>query len=248
MIRTTMLRSIAPMFPLASGLLLAAACAWGLIAVVSRQRKSRLQHVAATAAAISAVGSLLMAIAFVAAGGRVADEPKRTRLVPVPGVSASTDRGTAVPLGWPADDAVEEEMPEGFEWRAIAATAGRTQANCHGWVFAEGEYWIPTEFVDTILRDNGYEWIAAPVPGDLIIYRDDRRRPIHSGIVKAIGEEGFVLIESKWGLPGVFWHTPDDQAFGDEFEYWHSPRPGHALRLDRSSPTSKRADASVKGE
>lgn len=242
-----MLRSIAPMFPLASGLLLGAACAWALVAVASRRRRPRMHRVAAAAAAISGVGSLLMAVAFVAAGGRAADEPERTRLVPVPGVRASTDRGTDVPLGWPADNAVEEEMPEGFEWRAIAATAGRSQANCHGWVFAEGEYWIPTDFVDTILRDNGYEWIAAPVPGDLIIYRDEHARPIHSGLVKAIGEEGFVLVESKWGLLDVFWHTPDDQAFGDDFEYWHSPRPGHTLRLNHSSPAAKRVDASGKG-
>jgi hypothetical protein len=48
-----------------------------------------------------------------------------------------------------------------------------------------------------------------------------------------VGDDGFVLVESKWGQCGVFWHTPIDQAFGDEIEYWHAARDGHSLRLSR---------------
>lgn len=230
-----MLRTLAPLVVPASVSLLVAACCWAVVAVVTRRRPG-IRRAAMSAALASAVAAAVLFLVWGPRSGRDAEAGKRTRLLPVPGVAARTDRGTVVPLGWPAEGADEEDMPDGFEWRAIAASAGRAEANCHGWVFADGDYWIPTESVDTILRDNGYEWIAAPAPGDLIIYRDERGRPIHSGIVKAVGDGGFVLVESKWGLLDVFWHTPDDQAFGEDYEYWHSPRPGHALNLSGARP------------
>lgn len=229
-IPTTMLRTLLSLLSPAGVSLLVAACCWAVVAVVTRTRPA-IHRAAVIATLACGVAAAVIGLVVATRGGRDADAGKRTRLLPVPGVAARTDRGTVVPLGWPAEGADEEDMPDGFEWRAIAASAGRAEANCHGWVFAEGGYWIPTESVDTILRDNGYAWIADPRPGDLIIYRDERGRPIHSGIVKAVGADGFVLVESKWGLLDVFWHTPDDQAFGEDYEYWRSSRPGHSLNL-----------------
>ena len=96
---------------------------------------------------------------------------------------------------------------------------------------ADGRYWVPTECIDAILRDNGYRRVVDPAPGDVVVYRDDDGRAFHAGIVKAVGAGGFVLVESKWGHWPVVWHAPDGQEFGDDHEYWHADRPGHALRI-----------------
>lgn len=53
--------------------------------------------------------------------------------------------------------------------------------------------------------------------------------PNHTGLVQAIGRNGFVLIESKWGQLDVYWHTPADQGYADHWEYWRSTRAGHRL-------------------
>jgi len=211
--------------PAGIGLTLAAA-SWLALAVVAR-RTWRWSAAAAACCAVGAAGFLALALS------RVPDSPgaNAVRLVPVPGVRAVTDLGRPVPIGVPARGQAADSMPEGFEWRAIAASRGEREANCHGWVFADGAYWLPSESIDAILRDNGYQRTGDPAVGDVIIYRDGTGRPHHSGLVKAIGDDGFVLIESKWGLLDVFWHTPRDQAFGDRYEYWHSDRRGHRLRL-----------------
>lgn len=213
------------LLPAGIGLAVAAG-SWIALAAVARWTR-RWAAAAAACCAAAAVG--VIALALRPPAERSGQDA--VRLVPVPGVRAVTDLGRPVPIGVPTPDGAVEAMPEGFEWRAIAASRGERVANCHGWVFAGGAYWLPSDWIDTILRDNGYQRTADPAVGDVIIYRDGTGRPHHSGLVKAIGDDGFVLIESKWGLLDVFWHTPRDQAFGDRFEYWHSDRRGHRLRL-----------------
>ena len=169
-----------------------------------------------------------------------AQPPALARMLPVPGMLALTDGGIVVPLGWPQDQTAEPGIPDGFEGQLIVAGRGDALSNCHGWVFTGGRYWIPIESVDTILNDNGYKLVPTPLADDLIVYRGDDGRPVHTGIVKAVGEDGFVLVESKWGKHDIFWHTRDKQAFGTRFEYWHADRDGHLLRLSSLSvPTTR---------
>ena len=167
--------------------------------------------------------------------GTAAQPAALARMLPVPGMLALTDGGIVVPLGWPLDQTAERGIPNGFEGQLIVAGRGNALSNCHGWVFTGGRYWIPIESVDTILNHNGYKLVPTPLADDLIVYRGDDGRPVHTGIVKAVGDDGFVLVESKWGKQDIFWHTRDQQAFGTRFEYWHADRDGHLLRL--SSPT-----------
>lgn len=170
------------------------------------------------------------------------------RIVPVPGTWAVTDGGSIVPLGRPLVPDPDQSIPDRFENRVIAIGSPDSASNCHGWVFAGGLYWIPTESVDTIIRDNGYEAVEDPAVGDLVVYRDERSRPLHTGTVKAIGDDGFLLVESKWGQCGIFLHTPVDQAFGDRVEYWHADREGHSLRVSqRAAASSMPARAPSKG-
>jgi hypothetical protein len=110
--------------------------------------------------------------------------------------------------------------------------------NCHGWIFTGGRYWIPVEDVDLILDDNGYGRVPAPVPGDLAIYRDADGTPVHTGVVRAGGGDGPVLIESKWGGMGRFVHPPQVHPYGETtITYYRSPRRGHLLRGLPGAPT-----------
>ncbi|MFM8891339.1 MAG: hypothetical protein ACKOTB_06895, partial [Planctomycetia bacterium] len=45
------------------------------------------------------------------------------------------------------------------------------------------------------------------------------------------GDDGFVLVESKWGPLHTYWHTPEAQSYSQRFDYWRSPRAGHLLTI-----------------
>ena len=155
-------------------------------------------------------------------------------VVTVPDVTLLTDRGEALVARRFSRRASADDVPQGYEGRLILAGVTEALSNCHGWVFTGGRYCISAADVEAILRDNDYSRVDHPEPADLIIYRDEAGIPVHTGIVKAVGADGFVLVESKWGQLQVFWHTPDDQGYSAHFDYWHSDRPGHLLRMPRS--------------
>lgn len=104
-------------------------------------------------------------------------------------------------------------------------------ANCHGWVFLDGQYLISGEAVQRILDDNGYEIVEEALAGDVIIYRDDNRSIVHSGVVRGVLNDGTILIESKWGSEGVFLHNPLDTPYSTIFEYLRSPRPTNRVKI-----------------
>jgi len=149
--------------------------------------------------------------------------------VAVPGLVAFTDRGTPISVQRLTEAVAPGQVPAGYEGRLIIAGGADALSNCHGWVFTDGEFCIDGASIDDIVRENGYLQVAEPRPADLIIYRDADGVPVHTGIVKATGRNGFVLIESKWGQLDVYWHTPADQRYADHWEFWRSPRPGHRL-------------------
>lgn len=104
-------------------------------------------------------------------------------------------------------------------------------ANCHGWVFLDSQFMINGDAVQQILDDNAYELVEEPKPGDVIIYRDDNRRIVHSGLVRGILNDNTVIIESKWGTEGVFLHDPDGTPYTVDYEYYRSPRTDHRVKL-----------------
>jgi len=149
-----------------------------------------------------------------------------------------TDRGTPIPLGRFVTIEHEALVPDGFNGRVIVADSHRSPANCHGWVFTGGRFQVGSSDVATILDENGYALVPDPQPGDLIVYRDPDGTIIHTGLVKATGPDGFVLVESKWGPLDIYWHTPHDQAYSQLFEYRRSPRPGHELTIVEPGTTA----------
>lgn len=163
-------------------------------------------------------------------------------------LSARTDGGRIIPLSrvvkgnsYRAPETTLELQSSGNSLAdSVVCTAPPTpESNCHGWVFAGGRYWIDGKVVEDILRDNCYREVAAPRPGDLIVYRSAPGAEVsHTGIVRSVSEDGAVLVESKWGSKGRFLHASDIQPQWASWSFHRSPREGHRLHGIDSIPSS----------
>lgn len=149
-------------------------------------------------------------------------------------VTALTDRGRSIRLFECTEPRFakpnSDELPR-FLKRRIVSGSSDPRANCHGWVFTGGRYFVDGRDVDAILSNNCYETVVEPLVDDLVVWRDSDQLPVHTGIVKATGLEGFVLVESKWGHMGRYLHEPQTAAYPENFSFYRSPRTGHRLRL-----------------
>ena len=85
--------------------------------------------------------------------------------------------------------------------------------------------------VEVILTENHYAPTKAPVPGDLAVYRDGEGRLHHVAVVRAVCDDGTVLVEGKWGWMGVYMHRLGDSLYGQIVTLLHSERRGHVLRV-----------------
>jgi hypothetical protein len=164
------------------------------------------------------------------------DGPVVPRVVSIPNAVAVTDSGHELPLfqfDVSTDGVLTDAETLGGDIgdKVILVESSESTANCHGWVFTDGHYMIPSQWVDTILKDNGYEVVAEPQVDDLIIYRNSEGVPVHTGVVKATGKDHFVLIESKWGGMPTYLHLPSDQVYSSIFSYYRSPRAGHLVHI-----------------
>lgn len=115
-------------------------------------------------------------------------------------------------------------------------TEPRYRSNCHGYVFADGEYWIEPEEVDKILVGDAYAQLNLREdslrPGDVVIYRDERGNAFHSAVV--IGRDsrtGDVVVEGIRGTYDVEPHRSSIYRQTDimrdkmhRFEVWRRPR------------------------
>jgi hypothetical protein len=170
------------------------------------------------------------------------------------GVNAITDCGRFVPLQEPEVIDAERTARGEAHWRKNAgATFQLIQTgpadpavNCHGWVFAGGQGVIRGAHVETILEDNGYAEVKRPASGDVVVYRDDKddkKTVLHTGLVRGLGDNGRVLVESKWGTLGTYIHLADETSYGYGYKFYRSPRNGHLLKglQGPASPVSGRA-------
>jgi hypothetical protein len=152
--------------------------------------------------------------------------------------AALTDEGRRINLMKAVEERSHEETAywerhflEGGEWQehVIARVPPNDHSNCHGWVFTGGRYWLSPQDAAIILKDNHYQAVTNPEPGDLAIYHDDAGNVLHSGIVRGKIDED-ILIESKWGTLGVYLHLAQGCVYGSTVAYYHSGRQGHLLR------------------
>jgi hypothetical protein len=113
----------------------------------------------------------------------------------------------------------------------IARGAPDTASNCHGWVFAGGEFLLDAKGIKIILKDNGYVPCSMPQPGDVVVYFERGDSPVHSGMVSAVLHDGTVIVESKWGIDGRYLHRPEDQPYSTTFTYYRSQRGGNQITI-----------------
>jgi hypothetical protein len=153
---------------------------------------------------------------------------------------AYTDRGRVIPL-YTAEDQPplpERRLPDpGVYWpeHAFGSQLIRTAPpdpnyNCHGWVFTGGQFILAPDAVEMILHDNGYYPVERPRVGDIVVYYDQGGMITHTALVRAIGEEDFVLVESKWGCKGGrYLHLPE-LWFSARLVYYRTDRGSHVIR------------------
>ena len=167
-----------------------------------------------------------------------------------------TDRGRSITALCPVHPDVDLSQKQslvlknaGLQEKVILlpgpAVKGGFAGNCHGWIFAEGKYCIPSTEVPLILEDHGYYPVSRPGPNDLVIYRAPTGQVVHSGIVRCTGPEKQILVESKWGRMGCFLHLHDKHGYPNAVcTFYRSARPGHLLQgLDVSAPMATASTA-----
>jgi len=145
-----------------------------------------------------------------------------------------TEKGTRIPLyEWSASAtevkryAVASEQQHARDFPTIRLERSSDQTNCHGWVFTQGRYLLFGDGVEQILQDNEYSVAEQPHINDIIIYRNSSGTILHSGIVRAVLDDGTALIESKWGISARYLHLPHNQPYGDNFQYYRSTHTTH---------------------
>jgi hypothetical protein len=158
-------------------------------------------------------------------------------------VAALTDRGRPVLLRTNVDPSASRLEAallrrqaallahEGLQDQVIHIARGWKNCNCHGFVFADGRYWVSDSKVDMILEDNGYRLVSEPRSGDVAVYRGGQNKVCHTGVVRYVSpESGTILVESKWGGMGLFIHPHNVHCFGtNDCTFYRSDRAGHRL-------------------
>jgi hypothetical protein len=120
---------------------------------------------------------------------------------------------------------------EAFQTSLIKRSDLNTSSNCHGWVFASGDYLILSRDVEAILYDNGYAIISEPQVNDIAIYRTSNGVVNHTALVCAVLSDGSVLLESKWGIDQRFIHLPDNQPYSKHYDFYRTSRGSHTIHI-----------------
>jgi|GEM_PF-4357870 len=92
--------------------------------------------------------------------------------------------------------------------------------NCHGWTFLDGKDDMIASSVDALVESGRLQPVSKPRLGDVILYRDQHGQVMHSGRVQAVGCDGLVLVESKWGPFGRYLHLPDLPRNAASWQYY----------------------------
>lgn len=166
---------------------------------------------------------------------------------PIEGLVALTDLGQALPLiAYDDEEAIGDAErryldSEKFRHQVISLAAPKAACNCHGWIYAGGRFAIQSRYIDNLLADNGYVEVARPQASDLVIYRGSGETIEHTGLVRMIGDDGLILVESKWGPLGVYLYPVDSQPYGNSRKFYRSPRAGHLVAIvpDSGLPAAK---------
>lgn len=240
-------------FLLALALAIPCVGAWAANSVKVQQVVSRLKGARTIWAILLLTGiGLFLGGAWLSSQAQLPSFPEKyqpaVQIEPSP-FQAFTDRGRPVSLfkyeieEW--SQALERQSMDVnyLKHRVIQLAGASGTSNCHGWIFTGGRFGVHGKDVEDILKDNDYQGVEQAWVGDLVVYRDELGTVTHSGLVRFRGEDGLVLIESKWGALGLFLHTPDDQPYGTRYHLYRSSRQGHQLRLPKEALQGSMADS-----
>jgi hypothetical protein len=152
-------------------------------------------------------------------------------LRPVENLFLRTDKGRLIPVYWSELAAHARRCEDSPAVLSCGYIIRRElpdpNYNCHGWLFAHGRFSVKGDDVEIILKDNGYYEVEKPAVGDIVIYRDEHDRILHSAVVRAILDDGTPMLESKWGFSGRFLHRPNEQVYSTNYHYYRTDRPAH---------------------
>ncbi len=123
-----------------------------------------------------------------------------------------------------ASDAGVEFKSRRFPAGCIETAPADARYNCHDWTFFGGpNHYFLKGTVEGILEQRGYQPVDQPALGDVVIYRCGSGAITHSGVVRALGTDDFVLIESKWGSLGRYLHEPNVNGYPYQRGYYRAP-------------------------
>jgi hypothetical protein len=156
--------------------------------------------------------------------GRVPSVPSAT-------ARAATDLGSVIVMKEAVSDgsfnlpAAEEFMlkQNRLDKQVIPLEPPTTVSNCHGWVFTQGRFCLSGEDVALILKENGYQQVNRPKPGDLVIYRGEAGIT-HTARVEYVTDGKPVLAVSKWGNLGVYLHPVEKTTYGTNYAFYRTDR------------------------
>ena len=129
------------------------------------------------------------------------------------------------------------EVADGYSHNVIRMDGPQSESNCHGFVFAENRFAVDGGDVDDILMDNEYVRVDEPRKGDVVIYRAGANIAAHSGIV--VDNSEIVLIESKWGVLGVYLHRVDLSPYGLVYEFYRGQHDSNSISLKNACVSEK---------
>jgi hypothetical protein len=119
-------------------------------------------------------------------------------------------------------DSVGKEVEELLGQRRLIRTGPANPLSFgNSSTFADGTEEISAEKAEALLTGK-FRLVEEPQLGDIIVYRDEASRIVHSGRVKAVGRDGLIMVESVWGRQGRFLHEPDVVRGCARREYYSS--------------------------
>ena len=135
-----------------------------------------------------------------------------------------TRQGNPIDNSQESDFSASEIIPDySRKYKDMAVTirnAPNSCYNCHGMTFASSRTKVFDESIDMILHDDGYTKVGdtevgadKALPGDVILYHNEKGEIYHSGIITtrpSEGKYGYPWVVSKWGVLNEMHHLAYD--------------------------------------
>lgn len=130
-----------------------------------------------------------------------------------------------------SDFSINQKIPDYAQEKkgVIVRSAPNPYYNCHGMTFASSRTKVFPESIQMILDDDGYTEVkdCEALPGDVILYYDEKGEVSHSGIIitkLSEGQYNYPWVVSKWGVLNEVYHLAWDiprqyQPFS-KLSYW----------------------------